>query len=222
MLFLCYFVSMFTGLTEEIGTILSVKKTAGGLYLTIQSNIAINSLKIGDSIAINGACQTVTDISSDNFSVYATPETLSVTNFKEYTQGTKVNLERPIKLSDRLDGHIVSGHIDGTAVIADIIKHGESFEFTFNTKEEFLKQIIKKGSVTIDGISLTVADKNNNSFKIAIIPHTYTATTLQYKKVNDTVNIETDIIAKYIENYLSSNHNNSNIDLDLLERNGFL
>lgn len=213
---------MYTGLIEEIGTISQTNFTDGSLYLNIDCHKVLDGLKIGDSVAVNGACQTVIEITEKSFRVFASSETLSLTTFCDFKAGQKVNLERTMRLSDRLDGHLVSGHVDGTAVIKYIKTVGETTEFTFETSSALAKQIVKKGSVTVDGISLTVADIQGCEFKIAVIPHTLKNTILQYLKIGGRVNLETDMIAKYIEKYLLSNDNNSNIDTNFLERNGFL
>lgn len=217
---------MFTGLIEEIGTITELKKADNSLYLTVSCKKVLDGIKIGDSIAINGACQTVIEFTGNSFKVFASSETLEVTAFNFLKTGKKVNLERTLRLCDRLDGHMVSGHVDGTGTVKNIVKSGEAFIFTFETSENLAKQIVKKGSVSIDGISLTIADINDVSFSIAVIPHTLHNTTLQYLNTGDKVNIETDIIAKYVEKYLLSNNNISNkttsVSMDLLERNGFL
>lgn len=217
---------MFTGLIEEIGTISNIHKSDNSVYLTVDCTKVLDGMKIGDSISINGACQTVTEFNGKSFKVFASSETLSVTTFNSFKTGQKVNLERTLRLSDRLDGHLVSGHVDGTAEVKEIKNIGETTEFYFETSKELFRQIVKKGSVTVDGISLTVAEINDNCFKIAVIPHTLKSTNFQYLKHNDKVNLETDIVAKYIEKYLLSNDNinntNARIDMNLLERNGFL
>lgn len=213
---------MFTGLIEEIGIISNIKKQNSSLLLTVKCSKILDGLKIGDSVGINGACQTVTEVNSSEFSVFASYETLAVTNFRNLKVGDEVNLERTLRLSDRLDGHIVSGHIDGTATVVAIENIGETAKFSFETTYELAKQIVKKGSVSIDGISLTVADINKNVFSVAVIPHTLKSTTLHNLKIGNSVNLETDMIAKYIEKYLLPNDNNSNIDADFLERNGFI
>lgn len=217
---------MFTGLIEEIGKITKSDKGNNSLYLTVECTKILDGLKIGDSVAINGACQTVTDIYTNGFKIFASSETLAVTTFKSFSYGTYVNLERTLRLCDRLDGHIVSGHVDGTALVSNITRNGGTVIFTFTAQHNLLRQIVHKGSVTIDGISLTVSDIDSASFKVAVIPHTYNNTTLKYLKTNDTVNLETDIISKYVEKYLSSNDNNNKdaktIDINLLERNGFI
>lgn len=214
---------MFTGLIEEIGTIEKISSIGNDIEFTIACNKILTGLKIGDSVAINGACQTVIEYTNSSFTVFATSETLKITNFSKLKLGDKVNLEKALRLSDGLDGHIVTGHIDGIAQISSIVSDSNTHFLTIELPENLIKQVVKKGSITIDGISLTIADANSSSIKLAIIPHTYDNTNLKYKKINDTVNIETDIIAKYIEKYLYSNNNNtSNISMDLLERNGFL
>ena len=213
---------MFTGLIEETGEIANIKMASEALYLTVNANKVLDNLKIGDSIAVNGACQTVIEINNSSFTVFASRETLNVTNFLSYKAGTIVNLERTLRIGDRLDGHIVSGHIDTTAVVKNIKSIGDAYEFSFEIDSKYKNQIVKKGSITINGISLTVANTDNNTFSIAIIPITFEATNLKFLKIGDTVNIETDILGKYIEKYLSSNHNNSNINIELLERNGFI
>lgn len=214
---------MFTGLVEEIGVISSIQNINNALYINVTANKIIKGLKIGDSIAINGACQTVIDLKGNEFKVYASNETVNVTNFLSYKKGSFVNLERPLKLDARLDGHIVSGHIDTTAKIYAIRQIAETREFEFEIDMKYKNQLVPKGSISVDGISLTIADVTDNKFKITVIPHTYNSTTMKYLKIGDRVNIETDIIGKYIENYLSSNDNiNNNITIDLLERNGFL
>ena len=216
---------MFTGLVEEIGKIVAIEKAHNALYFTIECKKVLDGLKVGDSVAINGACQTVTELLPLGFKVFASSETLDVTTFASMVAGTSVNLERTLRLCDRLDGHIVSGHVDGTSTVKNIHTNGETTIFAFETKENLTKQIVKKGSVTIDGISLTVSDIDKNVFKVAVIPHTFSNTNLKYLKTGDKVNLETDIIAKYVEKYLLSNDNSNKattIDINLLERNGFL
>lgn len=213
---------MFTGLIQEVGTVEIIKKSNASIILTVKADKVLNDVRIGDSIAINGACQTVIELNDSTFSVFVSAETLSVTTFSKFKVGSVVNLERTLRLSDRLDGHMVSGHVDGIAKLCAKNKVGDAYEFIFEAENRLCKQIVKKGSVTIDGISLTVADITDKLFKIAVIPHTYENTNLYTLTIGDNVNIETDIIAKYVEKYLSSNDNRSNIDMNFLERNGFL
>lgn len=213
---------MFTGLIQEVGTVEIIKKGNASIILTVKADKVLNEVRIGDSIAINGACQTVIELNDSTFSVFVSAETLSITTFSKFKVGSVVNLERTLRLSDRLDGHMVSGHVDGIAKLCAKNKVGDAYEFIFEAENRLCKQIVKKGSVTIDGISLTVADITDKLFKIAVIPHTYENTNLCTLTIGDNVNIETDIIAKYVEKYLSSNDNRSNIDMNFLERNGFL
>ena len=213
---------MFTGLIEEIGTIKKLIKENNSIYMTICCSNVLNDIKIGDSIAVNGACQTVIDFDNTGFTIFASSETISKTTFDKFFTGLNVNLERALRLGDRIGGHIVSGHVDGIAKISDIKQSGETIEIYYQTTQELSKQIVKKGSITIDGISLTIADTNALTFCVAVIPHTFESTNLKERKIGDLVNIETDLLAKYVEKYLQSNNNKSNIDINLLERNGFL
>lgn len=214
---------MFTGLIQEIGTIINLNHSGNDLYLTIQCDNVLNDLKIGDSISINGACQTVIEFDNSSFKVFASVETLNVTTFNSFKVGDKVNLERTLRLCDRLDGHVVTGHVDTIAKIVNICKISETTLFSIELAQKYVKQVVQKGSITIDGISLTIANIKDSIVEIAVIPHTLNSTNLRYKNINDFVNVETDILAKYIEKYLLSNNNiNSNITMDLLERNGFL
>lgn len=213
---------MFTGLIEETGKILSIETNSNSLMLTIEANKVLENLKIGDSVAINGACQTVIKLSAKTFSVFVSSETLAITTFKNFQIGSVVNLERTLRLCDRIDGHLVSGHVDGIAELTNKNNIGQTIEISFKLPSKFTSQIVKKGSITIDGISLTIADINDNTIKVAIIPHTIENTNLKYLKIGDIVNFETDLLAKYVEKYLSSGNNCSNIDMNFLERNGFL
>lgn len=217
---------MFTGLIEDTGKVTAAKISDNALLLEIESKKLASELKIGDSIAINGACQTVTEITNNSFKVYASPETMKITAFSEFKAGMYVNLERPLKLSDRLDGHLVTGHVDSTAVVSDIANDSGSTVISFETSNKIARQIVKKGSITIDGISLTVCDIKNNIFSVSVIPHTRDNTCIRFYTKGTKVNIETDLIAKYIEKYLLSNDNINNevsaIDMNLLEKNGFI
>ena len=213
---------MFTGLVQETGLITNIEQNNNSLILTIKASSVLNDAKIGDSIAINGACQTVTELMNDEFKVFVSSETLRVTTFKELKTGSIVNLEKTLRLSDRLDGHLVSGHVDCVGKFLNKKNNGDTVEMYFEIPNGFVKQTVKKGSISINGISLTIADINDNKIMIAVIPHTIENTNLKHLKSGDNVNIETDMIAKYVEKYLSSNHNSSNIDMNFLERNGFL
>lgn len=192
---------MFTGLIEEIGTVAKLEREGTNLNFKIQASLVMDDIKLGDSIAIDGACQTVTKIDSDGFWVTAIAETLKLTNFGDYQEGTKVNLERCLRANDRFGGHIVAGHVDAVAKITDIKDLDGSKEFFVEVPEELSKYIIYKGSITMSGISLTIASIEANVFSVCIIPKTLEMTTLGILQVGDKVNIEPDMVAKYIEKF---------------------
>lgn len=212
---------MFTGLIEEIGTVKLFKKTTSGAVLTVECKKILEDIKLGASIAINGACHTVIDFSSNSITVQTSNETLAISNFTELKTGSIVNLERAMTLSSRLDGHLVSGHIDGTAEYIEKQSDGFSYKMFFKIQQNLNKYIIYKGSITINGISLTIASIEDNIFSVAIIPHTLKNTNLEKLKSGDIVNIETDIIAKYIENFSQVSNNTTKITKSFLEENGF-
>lgn len=216
---------MFTGLIEEIGSISSIEKGRNSYQIGILANKILTDTKIGDSICTNGACLTVTKIHSDNIIVDMMSETVKMTNFSKLKIGSKVNLERAMRLSDRLGGHLVSGHIDGTGKITAIIKDDIAWRFEIETSTEIISKMLDKGSITVDGISLTIARVREDSFEISIIPHTAKATTLLCKKINDTVNLETDMIGKYVLRFLSpqkKEETSSRVNLAFLQENGFI
>lgn len=214
---------MFTGIIEETGTVKRVSKTAQSAVLEVLCHKVPKNTKLGDSIAINGVCQTVTRISPDSFTVQISAETLSVTTFGDLKQNDTVNLERALTPVSRLGGHIVSGHVDGRGKLLSKKQLSDFYNMEFEIPEHLLKYIVHKGSITINGISLTVAEIEANRVKIAVIPHTYENTNLSQLNVNDFVNIETDILGKYVEKILSvKDNNNSNIDMNFLQENGFL
>lgn len=208
---------MFTGIIEEIGTVKSISTDK----ITINCSKVLKDSKLGDSIAVNGVCLTITDITSDGFTADISPETLKVTNLSDINSGDIVNLERALTLSSRLGGHIVSGHIDTVGKVSKLSKFNDFYELTVNFSEEYSKYIIKKGSITVNGISLTIAECGKDFVTIAVIPHTFDMTVLKEVKTGCNVNLEFDILAKYVEKNLSSS-NNSNISLDFLAQNGFV
>lgn len=215
---------MFTGIIEEIGTVKAIMKSTKGARISIYARKVLEDVKLGDSICTNGVCLTVTDFSDSNFTVDVMAETIRRSNLGALSPGAKVNLERAMKASDRFGGHIVSGHIDGTGKIVDLQKEDNAVWVTISAESEVLKYIISKGSIAIDGISLTVAYVDDSSFKVSIIPHTKEETTLLRKKVGDAVNLECDLVGKYIEklmNYGTDKHVESGIDMDFLRNNGF-
>ncbi|MCM1339476.1 MAG: riboflavin synthase [Muribaculaceae bacterium] len=214
---------MFTGIVEETGLVKRITKSADNAELEIQCWVVLDGTKLGDSIAVNGVCQTVTRLTEDSFVVQISDETLNITNLSELTQGQKVNLERALTLNSRLGGHIVSGHVEGIGKFLTKQQYGNFYNIEIKIPENLSKYVIKKGSVTVNGISLTIADIENDIVKIAVIPHTYQNTNLSDLKPNDNVNIETDILGKYVEKFLSAQDNKkSNIDMNFLQENGFV
>lgn len=220
---------MFTGLIEEIGKISTITKGNNSYQFSIQAKKILNDLKLGDSVATNGACLTVVDRTSKSFTVDIMAETVKRTTFSLMKTGDIVNLERAMHLSDRLGGHIVSGHIDGIGKISNIKKEDIAVIISIEANKNMLQQMINKGSVAIDGISLTIIDVSDKEFKVSIIPHTAHETTLLQKKIGDFVNLETDLIGKYVMQFLKpQNKENlitaktSRINLGFLAENGFI
>lgn len=208
---------MFTGIVEEIGKIQKITSNA----VTIKCETVIENTKNGDSIAVNGVCLTVTAVSSNSFTADISPETFSVTALKTLEEGSFVNLERAMRADGRFGGHIVSGHIDGCGKIVSVSKQGNFYDFVIELEPEQAKYAVKKGSIAINGISLTIADMNKNRLNLAVIPHTYEYTSLKYLRNGDIVNIETDMLAKYVEKFLSTGDNRSRINLEFLQEHGF-
>lgn len=189
---------MFTGIIETLGTIKGLEKEGENLQISIQSNIT-HELKIDQSVAHNGVCLTVVAIENDTYTVTAIKETLEKTNLREWKVGEKVNLERAMKLGDRLDGHIVQGHVDQTAICKNIEEADGSWYFTFEYDKSLNNITIEKGSVTVNGTSLTVVNSKINEFSVAIIPYTYEHTNFHTFKVGTKVNLEFDVIGKYVK-----------------------
>lgn len=213
---------MFTGLIEELGIVKSFEKNSSGAVLVVECKKILDDVRLGASVAINGACHTVVDFSSNSITVQTSNETLNVSNFANLSKGDKVNLERAMTLSSRLDGHLVSGHIDGMAIFIDKKTDGFSNKLFFKLDEKLRKYVIYKGSIAINGISLTVAGIDNTVFSVEIIPHTMQETNLADLKLGDIVNIETDVIAKYVENFSHVSNNTTKITKSFLEENGFI
>lgn len=216
---------MFTGLIEEIGTVESVKKGPKSATISIKAERILEDMAPGDSIATNGVCLTVTSFTPDSFKVDVMAETMRKSNLNSLSPGNKVNLERALKLGERLGGHIVSGHIDGTGTIEDFRQEDNAVWVSITAPPDILKYIINKGSIAVDGISLTVAYVDNKCFKVSIIPLTKDETTLIGKNIGDEVNLEVDMIGKYVERLLSfkeDNPHNSSIDMNFLSEHGFL
>ena len=213
---------MFTGLIEEQGKIKSCNLSSKGMELTIECTKILDDIREGASICVNGACQTVTDFGKDYIKVQASNETLKVTNYKDFKVNDIVNLERALTLNKRIDGHIVSGHIDCRAEFIDIKDDGFSKRLFFKLPDEYTKYVIYKGSISVNGVSLTVASIENNLFSVELIPLTLREVNLSNLKKGDFVNIETDLFAKYVEKILHSKDNTSKIDYGFLAENGFV
>lgn len=193
---------MFTGLVAELGTVRWLKRVQNSYHLTVAARKVLDNLKIGDSVAVNGVCLTVDVLGSGEFTADVMPETMRLSNLRDLRSGDRVNLERTLRLMDGLDGHIVSGHVEGIGVIAKCRQDGIANVVTVKTPPELMRYILHKGSIAIDGISLTVTDVTEDTFSVSLIPHTSKETTLGFKTVGDEVNLETDIIGKYVEQML--------------------
>lgn len=216
---------MFTGIIEEMGTVISISKSAVQSKLVIKADKIFSDLKLGDSVAVNGVCLTASAISGDTFTADVMNETFSRTALSKLKAKSHVNLERAMLSGGRFGGHIVSGHIDGTGIISDVKKDDNAVWYTISADNNILKYIIEKGSIAIDGISLTVARITDKNFSVSIIPHTAKETILSEKGVGDEVNLENDIIGKYVEKLLGfkeKTDRKSNVDMEFLARNGFV
>lgn len=212
---------MFTGIIEETGTVRLIKKSGHSAVVTIGASKVLDNLKQGDSIAVNGVCLTVVSLEEDSFSADAMHETAARSNLLKMKVGSTVNLERAMLLNGRLGGHIVAGHIDGTGVISSVKQDENAVWFTVRTSPALLRYVIEKGSIAVDGISLTIAGITQNDFSVSVIPHTAQNTTLGEKHVGDTVNLENDCIGKYVEKLLRTPGGQSGISKEFLARCGF-
>jgi riboflavin synthase len=193
---------MFTGLIEDVGRVRSVHMKQGAAVLTVETRLSVRTMPLGASVAVNGACLTVVKKFSRAFTVDVSPETLARTNLKMVSVGSLVNLEQPMRLQERLGGHLVTGHVDGVGTVAAIRGQGEFTIFRFRLSSRLGSFLVSKGSVAVDGISLTVNDCRSSGFSVAIIPFTLRHTNLQARRVGDKVNIETDLIGKYVHSFL--------------------
>lgn len=231
---------MFTGLIEERGQLVNVLDYGNSFKMTIAADKVLKDISIGDSIATNGVCLTVTEFDDSSFTVDVMPETLRTSSLSKLTRGDYVNLERAMQLGGRLGGHMVSGHIDGTGKIIQIYDEGNARVFVLSADKNILKYIVKKGSIAIDGASLTVFDIDDRSFSVSIIPHTMEETVLEFKTIGSTVNLENDMVGKYVEKlllhgssdcqYMETNEGDQEkmdsskekINEDFLRQNGFI
>lgn len=221
---------MFTGIVEERGEVRHVARRGDIRLFTVSAREALEGMTLGDSISVSGVCLTVVDFGENGFTVEATPETMRTTNLGELASGSVVNLERPVRLGGKMGGHLVSGHVDGTGRIVDIRREGESYVIAFQVPEHLMRYIVPKGSVAVEGISLTVVETQGDRFTVAIIPFTYRETTISQKRVGSVVNIECDVIGKYVERLLAGYATRdavgtdrvSGIDREFLLRHGFI
>lgn len=215
---------MFTGIVEEIGKIQSIKKGDKSSVITVQGDKIFGDMHIGDSIAVNGVCLTVATFSNNNFIADIMNETLSKSTLGSLKNGSDVNLERAMSANRRFGGHIVSGHIDGVGEITKIQKDDNAIWYTVKAEDNLMKYIVEKGSIAIDGISLTVARVDNIQFSVSIIPHTAQETILSHRQIGDNVNLENDIIGKYVEKLITFENKKkdyNNITREFLMMNGY-
>jgi riboflavin synthase len=216
---------MFTGLIQDVGKVQAVEPAGGGVRLTVSTRLDLGSVKVGDSVAVDGVCLTVVRLSGTTFTVEVSPETLRRSTLAAVKQNHPVNLETALKLSDPLGGHLVSGHVDGMGEILEVEPEGNSWRYRFRVPREIGRYLVEKGSVAVDGVSLTVAECGDEDFSVTLIPHTAQSTTLGKKRAGDRVNLENDIIAKYVEKFLGQKKDGaqqpSRIDARFLARHGF-
>lgn len=215
---------MFTGIIEEIGSIQGIQHGSQSAVLSIQCKKVLEGTQVGDSIAVNGVCLTVTELGKDGYHADVMAETLRRSSLGALRSGSRVNLERAMAADGRFGGHIVAGHIDGTGKIEEIRRDETAVWYRVSAEPEVLRYIVEKGSITIDGISLTVAAVSENDFQVSIIPHTQANTILADRVVGDIVNLETDIIGKYVEKLLTGTEpeeKKSKITMEFLMENGF-
>lgn len=214
---------MFTGLTEEKGEVMRVEPGASGMKLAVRAPVVSADVKPGDSVSVNGACLTAVEVSSPTLTFDVVRETAERTTLGSLKPGDAVNLERPLRAGDRLGGHTVLGHVDGIGTVREVRQAGGESLFRFDAPPEIMQYVVQKGSIAVDGVSLTVAELDSSSFTVAVIPHTLRHTTLGDASVGSTVNLETDIIGKYVHKYVGKITGASDRGLlDKLAEGGFL
>ncbi|WP_349947526.1 riboflavin synthase [Lacrimispora sp. BS-2] len=212
---------MFTGIIEEIGKIQTIRKGPESSFISVQAKKIMEDVRLGDSIAVNGVCLTVTAFSQGGFTADVMNETFNRSSLGNLSTGSPVNLERAMPANGRFGGHIVSGHIDGTGTVSAVQKDDNAVWYTIKTTPDILRYIIEKGSVAIDGISLTVAKVKRDSFSVSVIPHTASMTILPGRRIGDTVNLENDCIGKYVERLMAIQQPENNITAGFLKKYGF-
>ena len=224
---------MFTGLVEELATVVRVEQTQHGAHLYLTANLILEDMRLGDSISVNGVCLTVVSYDTRQFAVDVVPETLRRSNLGKLRPGDKVNVERAMQVGARFGGHIVAGHADGTGVLRQRTAEGIAQVLTIEAPKEIMRYVVDKGSICVDGVSLTVMDTTATSFRISIIPHTGANTTLLQSREGAVFNLEVDVIAKYVEKLTlgysgtlgaqgdSTNPTNRGVSLDFLQKHGF-
>jgi riboflavin synthase len=218
---------MFSGIVEEMGAVQAIEKGLAGAKFSILASAILDDLHVGDSVSVSGACLTATKIEDQSFFVDVSTETMNCTNFGTIAVGTPLNLERAMKLNARMGGHLVTGHIDGIGTLRAREQDGNAIYLTVEASEDIMRYCVPKGSITIDGISLTINSVTAHSFSVAIIPHTAKVTTIGLKQVGDAVNLESDLIGKYVERLLRTNgtlppSSAPVIDKDYLQKRGLL
>lgn len=218
---------MFSGIVEEMGVVNLCERSLAGTKLSVLASSVLDDLKVGDSVSVSGICLTVDSVTAESFSVQVSMETMRVTTLESLAVGSAVNLERAMKLNERIGGHLVSGHVDGVGVVCERTQEGNAFHLHIEAPKEILKFCIQKGSITVDGISLTINQLDDNRFSVAIIPHTAQVTTLGRVQVGDHVNLESDLVGKYVERLLQvsgylSQKPPVSIDRDYLQKHGLI
>lgn len=212
---------MFTGIIQDVGRLLRASQCGAGKKLTIGTALDAKNFELGESIAVNGVCLTATSVEQGAFSADASPETLNRSNLDGLKPGDPVNIERALRLGDRLGGHFVLGHVDAAVELISKRNAGSFWEFAFALPREMKKYAVSKGSVALDGASLTIASLSDDAFTVAVIPHTLDKTNLRAKKIGDKINFEADVLGKYVEKLLDKSHEGK-VTMDLLARSGFL
>jgi riboflavin synthase len=218
---------MFTGIIEEIGRVAAIRPAGNAVHMAIRAAKVVKDVQLGDSIAVNGVCLTVTKFTDSGFEVDVVPETMRRTALGILQSGSPVNLEAAMTMGGRFGGHIVAGHIDGVGTLVSAMREDNALVMRIEAGQEIMKYVIPKGSITIDGVSLTVMDRNPQGFRVSIIPHTEQVTILGSKRIGDPVNLECDMIGKYVEQFLqlreaSESRKTPGLTMDTLRNNGFL